>query len=194
MAVRIEKTFQVKQALERVWPLLKDPRAVANLVPGAKITESVDEKTFRGAISVKVGPTVTDYKGKLRVERLDEQNHEIELVGKGQDARGKGSASMKMTGKLTASPDGGTEVKTVSEINVIGILAQLGGRMIHDVSDVMFVEFVKRFQERLEQPDTAVAAETASAEPVNAVRVVSSALGRSVRRVFGGADESGENS
>jgi carbon monoxide dehydrogenase subunit G len=102
MAVRIEKTFQVKEPVEIVWALLKDPRAVANFVPGAKITESVDERTFKGAISVKVGPTLTDFKGELRVERLDEQSHEIELVGKGQDVRGKGSASMKMTGKLSA--------------------------------------------------------------------------------------------
>jgi carbon monoxide dehydrogenase subunit G len=193
MAVRIEKTFQVKEPVEKVWALLKDPRAVANFVPGTKITESVDERTFKGAISVKVGPTITDFKGELRVERLDEQNHEIELVGKGQDVRGKGSASMKMTGKLSAS-NGGTEVKTASEVNVVGILAQFGGRMIHEVSDVMFREFVKRFQARLEQPETAVADEAAPNEPVNAVRVVSSALGHSVRRVFGGSDESGENS
>ena len=194
MAARIEKTFQVKEPVEKVWTFLKDPRAVANFVPGAKITEAVDERTFKGAISVKVGPTVTDFKGELKVERLDEQNHEIELVGKGQDIRGKSSASMTMTGKLSALADGGTNVNTVSEINVVGILAQFGGRMIHDVSDVMFREFVKRFQARLEQPETATATDTAPAEPVNAVRVVSSALGQSVRRIFKGSDESGEKS
>jgi carbon monoxide dehydrogenase subunit G len=190
MAVRIEKTFQVQEPPEKVWALLKDPRAVANFVPGAKITETVDEQTFKGAISVKVGPTVTDFKGELRVTRLDEQSHEIELEGKGQDVRGKGSASMKMTGKLSAT-DSGTEVKTISEVNVVGILAQLGGRMIQDVSDVMFREFVKRFQAQLEHPETA---DTASSQPVNAVSVVSSALGRSVRRVFGGSDDNGEKS
>jgi uncharacterized protein len=193
MAVRIEKTFQVKEPVARAWALLKDPRAVANFVPGAKITEAVDERTFKGAISVKVGPTVTDFKGVLHIERLDEENHEVELLGKGQDIRGKSSASMKMIGTLSALPDGCTEVKTVSEVNVIGMLAQFGGRMIHDVSDVMFREFVKRLQARLEQPDTA-SADAVPAEPVNAVRVVSSALGQSVRRIFKGSEESGEKS
>jgi uncharacterized protein len=194
MAVRIEKTFRVKDSVERVWSFLKDPRMVANFVPGAKITESVDEQTFKGAIRVKVGPAVTDFKGELHVERLDEQNHEIELLGKGQDVRGKSSASMRMTGNLSGLTDGGTEVKTVSEVNVVGILAQFGGRMIHDVSDVMFREFVKRFQARLEQPDTQAPGDETPTEPVNAVRVVSSALGQSVRRVFGGSDKGGENS
>ena len=42
--------------MEQVWSLLSDPRRVAACVPGAKITEQVDEKTYKGAISVKVGP------------------------------------------------------------------------------------------------------------------------------------------
>ena len=193
MAVRIEKTFQVNEPVEKVWNLLRDPRAVANLVPGAKITESIDDRTFKGAISVKLGPTVTDFKGELHVERIDEQKHEMELLGKGQDVRGKTSASMKMSGAVTTLPDGDTEIRTVSEVNVIGILAQFGGRFIHDVSDVMFGEFVKRFRAALPQPQ-GLQAETQPAEPVNAARVVSSALGRSVRRVFGGSDQSGEES
>ena len=44
--------------------------------------------------------------------------------------RGKGSASMKMTGKLRAV-DGGTEVINISELNVVGILAQMGGARDH---------------------------------------------------------------
>ena len=71
-----------------------------------QITEQVDEKTFKGTISVKVGPSVTDYKGEVQIVRLDPQNHEIEILGKGQDVRGRGSASMKMTGKLRPLEDG----------------------------------------------------------------------------------------
>lgn len=149
MAVRIEKTFQVREPIEKVWKLLSDPRNVARCVPGAQITEAVDERTFKGSVSVKVGPSVTNYKGDVRFERLDAAAHEMELVGKGQDVKGRGSASMKMTGRLRSLPDGGTEVATVAEVNVIGILAQFGGRMINDVSDVMFGEFTKRFQQQL---------------------------------------------
>ncbi|MBV8551295.1 MAG: SRPBCC family protein [Acidobacteriaceae bacterium] len=194
MTARIEKTFQVKAPIEKVWALLSDPRSVVQFVPGAKITESLEERTFKGAISVKVGPIVTDYKGDIHVDRLDEDAHEIELAGRGQDVRGKGSASMKMTGKLDALPDGGTEARTVSEINVVGILAQFGGRMIYDVSDVMFKEFTERFKSQLEQPVEGTSAEAATTEPVNAIRLVSSALGRSVRRAFGGSDDSGDKS
>jgi uncharacterized protein len=169
VALKIEKTFQVKEPVERVWSILSDPRKVASCVPGAQITEQVDEKTYKGAISVKVGPSVTDYRGEMQIVRLDPQNHEIEILGKGQDVRGRGSASMKMTGKLRALDDGGTEVTSISELNVVGILAQMGSRVISEVSNIMFGEFTKNFQARLSQPDEAFdTAANAAAKPISA--------------------------
>jgi carbon monoxide dehydrogenase subunit G len=151
LALRIEKTFQVSQSIEKVWALLSDPAKVASCVPGAQITEKVDDKTYKGSISVKVGPSVTDYKGEVQILRLDPQNHEIEIQGKGQDVRGRGSAAMTMTGKL-ASLDGGlTQVTSISEVNVVGILAQMGSRVITEVSNVMFDKFSQNFQELLQQ-------------------------------------------
>src|SRR5262252_343165 len=119
MAIQIEKTFQVEEPIEQVWTLLSDPRRVAVCLPGAKITEQLNETTFKGAISVKVGPSATDYKGEVQIVRLDPENHEIEIVGKGQDVKGRGSASMKMTGKARAIESGGTEITSSSELNVV---------------------------------------------------------------------------
>jgi carbon monoxide dehydrogenase subunit G len=165
MAIRIEKSFRVKEPIEKVWSLLSDPKRVATCVPGAKITEQVDEKTYKGAISVKVGPSATDYKGELQIVSFDEKNREIGILGKGQDIRGRGSASMKMTGKLRSLEDGGTEVTSNSEINVVGILAQMGSRVINEVSNIMFAQFIKNFEAQLQQTEDEPAAE---AKPINA--------------------------
>src|SRR5271163_4564010 len=158
MAIQIEKTFQVKEPVEQVWSLLSDPRQVATCVPGAKITKQMDEKTYEGTISVKVGPSSTDYKGELEIVRLDAENHEIEILGKGQDVRGRGSASMKMTGKAHSLADGGTEITSVSEVNVVGILAQMGSRVISEVSNIMLAQFIKNFQTQLQKPGDTVEA------------------------------------
>jgi hypothetical protein len=73
-----------------------------------------------------------------------------------------------MTGKLRALPNGGTKVTSVSEIGVIGILAQMGARVITEVSNIMFGEFVKNFQARLQQPSDAPDQKATEAAPVNA--------------------------
>ena len=168
MATEITKTFQVKEPIEQVWSLLSDPRRVATCVPGAKITEQVDEKTYKGTISVRVGPSATDYKGELEIVRLDAEKHEMEILGKGQDVKGRGSASMKMTGKLRSLENGGTEVTSVSEVNVVGILAQMGSRVITEVSNIMFGQFTRNFQAQLHQPADAPSAEV---KPVSAASV-----------------------
>jgi carbon monoxide dehydrogenase subunit G len=171
MAVRVEKTFQVQQPVEKVWAFLSDPRNVATCVPGAQITEQVDDRNYKGAISVKVGPSVTDYKGAVEIVRLDPAAHEIEILGKGQDVRGKGSASMKMTGKLRAM-ENGTEVVSVSELNVVGILAQMGARVINEVSNIMFEQFTECFRQKLQ----GVEGEPGAPKPISAVGVAFSAL------------------
>ena len=198
MAIRIEKSFQIQEPLESVWAFLSDPRKVANCVPGAQVTEQVDEHTYKGLIKVQVGPSVTDYKGQAHIERLDHDSHEIEMVGKGQDIRGKGSASMKMSGSVRSLPQGGSEVVTVSEINVVGLLAQLGARMIQEVSNKMFEQFTANLRRELEKERSkqsgspaSPAEETANEpQPIKALPIVVSAIGegiaRSVKQIFGG--------
>ena len=184
VALRIEKTFQVKEPLDKVWDFLSDPRKVAVCVPGAQIIEQVDEKTYKGAISVKVGPSVTDYKGEVTIVRLDPQNHEIEILGKGQDVRGRGSASMKMTGKLRPLDDGGTAVTSISELNVVGILAQMGSRVITEVSNIMFAEFTRNFQTHLEGlANASEAAAEATATPISAFSLAWQAVKQVFRRL-----------
>jgi carbon monoxide dehydrogenase subunit G len=194
MAIRIEKTFQVQESLENVWKFLSDPAKVAGCVPGAKITEALDDRTYNGLIRVQVGPSVTDYKGRLHIERLDDQNHEIEIVGKGQDVRGKGTALMKMTGKVRSLPDGSTEVASISEVTVVGLLAQLGARMINEVSNKIFAEFTANFSTRLQlarAPGGDASTVRSAADeprPINAVPLVVAAaaegVGKLVRQVF----------
>lgn len=168
MPIQIEKTFQVEEPVDQVWSVLSDPKRVAACVPGASITEQVDDKTYKGTIRVKVGPSATDYKGDLQIVRLDAENHEIEMIGKGQDVKGRGSASMKMTGKARSLQSGGTEVTSVSEVNVVGILAQMGSRVIQEVSNVIFAQFVTNFQVQLRNPLNAAPAE---AKPLSAAAV-----------------------
>jgi carbon monoxide dehydrogenase subunit G len=199
MAIKIEKTFQVQEPLESVWAFISDPRKVANCLPGAQITETVDDRTFKGVIKIQVGPSVTDYKGQVHIERIDNEQHEIEFVGKGQDVRGKGSASMKMTGSVRSLPDGHTEVGSVAEVNVVGLLAQMGGRMIQEVSNQMFAQFTANFTARLQRERTAsgdpVAAQAGAedAKPIQAVPILLSAardsVAGSIRRMFKGSDE-----
>jgi uncharacterized protein len=200
MAIRTEKTFEVQEPLEHVWKFISDPRKVVNCLPGAQITEAVDDRTFKGVIKVQVGPSVTAYNGQVQIEWLDEEKHEIEFLGKGQDIRGKGSASVKMTGRVQSLPNGNTEVVSVAEVNVVGLLAQMDGRMIGEVSNQIFDAFNSNFAARLQQ-ERVSSSDPAQApiameevKPLQALPMILSAaresVAGSVRRIFKGRDQS----
>jgi len=153
VALKIAKTFQLKQPVEKAWVFLSDPRKVAACVPGARITEQIDAKHYTGTISVDLGPSVTDYKGELEIVNPDAVNHSLELFGQGHDVKGRDSVSMKMTVELHALAGGGTEVTGVSDLTMVGKLAQIDARIINEVSNILFGVFTKNLQERMDQPD-----------------------------------------
>ena len=163
MAMEISKSFVVKAPAAAVWSFLTDPVRVARCLPGAAITNQVDERTHAGTITVKVGPVAATYKGTMRFERLDPAARTAEIVASGQDMRGKGGADMRMTSTLIERAPGETEVTITSQVNVMGILAQLGRGMIQDVSDQMFGTFVAAARAELEKPDAPVSAAASNA-------------------------------
>jgi uncharacterized protein len=150
MAIEIVKTFVVKAPPSAVWGFLTDPQRVARCMPGAAITDRIDEKTFAGTMAVKVGPVSTSYKGKVVFEKLDASAHTAEIVATGQDIRGRGGADLRLTSSVRELSPGETEVTAASKVNITGILAQMGRGMVQDVSDQLFQVFSQRMRAELE--------------------------------------------
>jgi len=158
MALEIKKTFTIEAPRAAVWAFLTDPQRVARCLPGAAITEKIDEKAYAGTITIKVGPVTASYKGKVRFESLDQAAGTADIVASGQDTKGKGGADMKMHSQLTEIAPGRTEVASTSSVNVTGILGQMGARMIQDVSDQMLGRFTEAMRAELAAASSAPSA------------------------------------
>jgi carbon monoxide dehydrogenase subunit G len=165
MAFEITKTFVVKAPSSHVWEFLIDPRRVATCLPGAAIGDKIDDKTYTGTMTVKVGPVSSSYKGKVVFERVDAQTHTAEIAASGMDVRGKGGADMRLLSSLKEIGPGETEITAVSKVNVTGLLAQMGRGMVQDVSDELFKTFSQRVRATLEQDEVAPASTTVATEP-----------------------------
>ena len=192
MALEISKTFTIDAPRKAVWEFLTDPYRVARCLPGAAITERVDDQNYTGTITIKVGPVSASYKGKVRFEKLDPEAGTAEIVASGQDVKGKGGADMRMQSRLKEVAPGKTEVSATSQVNITGILAQMGARMIQDVSDQMLQKFTEAMQAELgstasgtEAGNSPAPAAASPNAPIDAVSlgagVASRMLGRAVK-------------
>ena len=165
MALQFEHSFVVKAPKPRVWEYLTDPFRVAPALPGAAITEKIDDQTYAGTITVKVGPVSARYKGKVRFEKLDPAAGTADIVASGQDVSGRGGADMKMKSRITERPGGESEVSVASEVSVTGIMAQFGRGLMQDVSNQMFERFTEAMRAELEKPVAAAPGVSPSAAP-----------------------------
>jgi len=163
MGMEITKSFVVKAPADAVWGFLTDPYKVASCLPGAAITGKVDDQTYTGTITIKVGPVTASYRGKMRFDRLDTAAREADISASGQETRGKGGADMRMKSRVVERAPAETEVTVVSDVNVMGVLAQFGRGMIQDVSDQLFQKFTEAMRRELETP--AAAPEAAAENP-----------------------------
>jgi carbon monoxide dehydrogenase subunit G len=149
LAIEIKKSFEVDRPPEDVWAFLTTPERVVECLPGARITEKVDDRNFRGEIGLRLGPIAVTFQGTITFDRLDLENYEVEMSGEGKDARGSGSVRMKMESKLTPT-EGGTHVEVSQSISLAGRLASFGrGGIIQNVADFMFGRFTDCVQKKL---------------------------------------------
>ena len=174
MEVTADKNFTVNAPVDKVWELLSDPSRVVVCVQGAQLTEIINDKKFKGKISVKIGPVTSKFNGEGRFEKLDAQAKEMVLQGAGKDTGGKGSASMTMMVNLK-EVDGATEVTSSIKLSITGKLAQFGSRMIVAVNDKLIEQFVSKFREVAEGGGEPAAA---PAIPVTAAPAATSATTR----------------
>ncbi len=148
MEATITKKFSLEAPIEQVWKSLSNPKEISGCVPGATITDQIDDKNYKGEVTLKFGPIKTKYDGEITIAEMDNDAHKMLLRGKGLDSKGKGNAEMTMNGSAVTR-DEGTEVDFKMVVNIQGTLAQFGSRLINDVSAQLMDQFVDNFKKLL---------------------------------------------
>ena len=149
MTTSINKSFYVNHSIDEVWNNLTDPEKIVTCVPGASLTEKVDENNYKGQVQLKFGPVKAGYDGLVNFLERDAATKKMSLKGTGVDTKGKGNAEMIMNAQLTEK-DGGTEVNVSMDVSIAGMLAQFGSRLINDVTNQVFDQFINNFKNKLE--------------------------------------------
>jgi carbon monoxide dehydrogenase subunit G len=149
MAIEIRETFQVAAPIDAVWRFVMDPNKIVTCMPGAKLVEIVDDRTFDGSIKIKVGAISTSYKGRIQLTEVDEQAYKVQMAAEGRETSG-GMAKGTMQSSLQSLPDGQTEMVIEASVDLTGRIMQVGRGMIQGVSHQLFLQFVKRTKEHLE--------------------------------------------
>ncbi|MEX0754680.1 MAG: SRPBCC family protein [Actinomycetota bacterium] len=191
--MQIENAFTVPTPVDRLWAFLLDVERIAPCMPGAELTEVVDDRTWKGKLKARFGPVAMNFAGTVTMAERDDAMHRVVLRAKGMESKGKGAADASVTAWLEPDGAGTTTVKMEADITMAGVVAQVSRGLLPDVSKKLTQQFADCLQAKLEEEHgdaEAGGSETgaragADSEPVGGVRLGLWALLRAIGRLFG---------
>lgn len=173
MKITIDKSLDLPLSPTLAWEMLNDIEGVAACLPGAKITERVDETHYKGTVSVKLGPATVSFKGNIEIAARDPVERRLHIIGTGSDTGGTSGASLDLHAQVEATADGGSRLSGASEVSVTGKVAAFGARLMTSVSEVLLQKFFANLGARAEvlqasQPAAAAVPTAAAVAPIPA--------------------------
>ena len=162
--MKINNEFTVGAPIQQAWDTMLNLERIAPCLPGAAIQEEKDEGEYDGTMKVKIGPITANYKGTVKFEEVDEDNHRAVLQATGRDARGQGTASATIVSTLQEEADG-TKVSVETDMKLTGRAAQFGRGIAQDVATKMLDQFASCLEEEITGGPEEGAAAAATAEP-----------------------------
>lgn len=150
MAIELKEVFQVAAPIDEVWQFLMDPERMILCLPGATVTEIVDDKQFIGSVKLKIGAITTKYAGTITYTTADKSEYLCVMLAEAKE-KGGGTVSGTITTRL-AQVDGAVEATVESCIDMTGRVVQVGRGMIEGVAAQIIGKFVKNIKMTLELP------------------------------------------
>jgi uncharacterized protein len=202
--MEIENEFDVPAPVDHVWNYLLDVERVAPCMPGAELTEVVDDRTWKGKVNMKLGPVSLAFAGTVTMKERDDEAKRIVLAATGMEQKGKGAANASVTSWLEQR-DGVTNVKMRADIHLTGTVAQMSRGLLPEVSRKLTQQFADCLAHsmgaaELVATESADVADEARAEerpvkakPIGGFRLGLSAIWAGIknlfRKLFGGKRE-----
>lgn len=143
--MKIEGSSDIPAPRQQVWDAFQDPAVLAKAIPGCEKLEESGPGEYKATMKVGVGPIKGTFDGKVRLFDLEAPNaYRMAVEGTGGPGFVRGDASMQLS-----DTDGGTKVAYNADVQVGGLIASVGQRMLGGVSKMMLDQFFNRMTELL---------------------------------------------
>jgi uncharacterized protein len=150
--MEFDNSFEVPLPPPEAWKVLLDIKRVAPCMPGAELTEVVDENTYKGKINVRLGPVALTFAGVVKFEHIDAANYTARVAAQGTDAKGRGGANAASVFRLEPV-GGGSKVLVHTNLALSGAVAQYGRGVgiIQATAAQLMNQFATRLKNQLAQ-------------------------------------------
>lgn len=186
--MKLEHEFDVPASPEATLDTLLDAEHVVPCLPGARLVEVIDDRTWKAEMTVKLGPVGMDFMNQVQLLAVDRAAGTATLRVTGRDTRGKGGAQATVDARLAPADGGGTHVRMDTDLRFSGQAAQLGRpNVVKDVSTRLVDEFAECLRHRLTAQasgDSAAAEAGGERKPASGLRLMWAALQGAVVRLF----------
>jgi carbon monoxide dehydrogenase subunit G len=204
--MEFDNAFEVPLPPGEAWKVLMDIRRIAPCMPGAELTDVVDEHTYKGRIGVRLGPVALTFAGTVKFEEIDAAGHTARVAAQGSDAKGRGAANAVAAFRLEPAGSG-TKVLVHTNLTLSGSVAQYGrGVGIIQLTAAQIIsQFANNLKAQLAKEDAAApasddasarsdetpalressSADAPTAKPISGFALMAQVLWRFLKQLFG---------
>jgi carbon monoxide dehydrogenase subunit G len=183
--MEFNNAFEVPLPPADAWPVLMNIPGIAPCMPGAQLTEVVDDKRYKGNIAVRLGPVALTFAGLVKFEEIDDANHMARVKAQGTDAKGRGGANA--TASFRVEPvAGGSKVLVHTDLALSGSVAQYGRGvgMIQATASALMNQFANNLKKQLANPADPAADTTV--KPISATSLAGQVVWNTLKDKLGG--------
>jgi carbon monoxide dehydrogenase subunit G len=202
--LEFDNSFEVPLPPAEAWAVLMDIRRIAPCMPGAELTEIVDDKNYKGKVAVRLGPVALAFAGVVTFEEIDNANRSARVKAQGTDTKGRGGANAVASFRVEATPAGGSRVLVHTDLNLSGSVAQYGRGvgMIQTTAGQIMNQFANNLKSQIgrdlpnpaqaapvQSPGAPAAAATPAtppaAKPISGFSLMAKVIWASIMKLFG---------
>src|SRR3989442_4063210 len=143
--MKLEGSYDVPAPRAKVWDAFLDPKQLRKAIPGCEKLELIGPDEYKATLKIGVAAVKGTFEGKVRL--LDKKPPEsYRLAAEGSGGPGFVRAD---TGITLTDIEGGTRVSYSAAVQIGGLIAGVGQRMLGGVSKVRADQFFNKMSELL---------------------------------------------
>ena len=139
--MKFTATYTVPAPREKIFTLITDPAVLQRCIEGCEKMERTSEDNYNAHLKIGIAGLKGSYVGKVQLqEKHVPESYKLLMEGKGGPGFVKGSGHIQLTDK-----GGQTEIRCDSEVQVGGMIAAIGSRLVEALGKKMMDDFFKKF-------------------------------------------------